>query len=197
MPEEKKTVSTSRKEDAGKKQKKMLVIIILALVIIAVLAGVVIYLLAKPQEEGDSGAGVSQETEEPKREVLVTEDNVGEVAQQLEQEAEEYVAPGYYTVTQNFEWHFPSGEDYSTDAFVANKTENTNDVYFDLFLEDDMEHPIYMSPVIPLGLYLDKIKLDTDLDAGTYDCVVVYHLVDENQETISTASFTVKVIIEK
>jgi hypothetical protein len=110
-------------------------------------------------------------------------------------EQQDFVPPGYYTVTQNYEWHFPTGDSESTDAHVENLPENTNDVYFDLFLADNEEDPIYQSPVIPREAALEHFKLDTKLDDGTYDCIMVYHLVNEKQETVSTLSMTVKVII--
>lgn len=170
-------------------KKKNIIIIISAIVVILALIGVIVYLLLS-KKDTPAQAG----PEDDKREVLVTEENVKEVAQQLEQQ--EYVPQGYYTVTQNYEWHFPTGDSASTDAHVENLPENTNDVYFDLFLADNEETPIYQSPVIPLGAVLEGFKLDTKLNAGTYDCIMVYHLVDENQNSISTVSMTVKVIVE-
>lgn len=109
---------------------------------------------------------------------------------------EEYVAPGYYTVMMNYDWHFATGDSVSSDAYVENMVGNTNAVYFDLFLASDEENAIYKSPVIPVGSGLQDIALDTALDAGTYDCVAVYHLVDEEQNTISTLRITVTVIVE-
>ena len=170
--------------------RKNIIIIISAFVVIAALTGVIVYLLLKKDAPAQATS-----PEDDKREVLVTEENVKEVAEQLEQQ--EYVPQGYYTVTQNYEWHFPKGDAASTDAHVENLPENTNDVYFDLFLADNDETPIYQSPVIPLGAVLEGFKLDTKLSAGTYDCIMVYHLVDENQNSISTVSMTVKVIIEE
>jgi len=106
------------------------------------------------------------------------------------------VAPGYYTVSMTNKWHFASSDAISEDAYVQNKEENTNDVYFDVFLEDDEENAIYKSPIIPRGSELDGIKLDIALDAGTYDCVLIYHLIDENKKGISTLRVGIKVIIE-
>lgn len=187
---------------AGGSGKMIVIIVVIALVVIGVLTGVIIFLLAGRKDEAVPNEQPAANelpavdaSEEEMREVLVTEDNVQEVAERLEQQ--EYVPQGYYTVTQNYEWHFPKGSEASTDAHVENVAENTNDVYFDLFLEDDLENPIYKSPVIPLGAVLEGFKLDTELDAGTYDCIMVYNLVDENQKSISTVSMTVKVIVEK
>ena len=107
--------------------------------------------------------------EEPKRNVVVTEENAEEVAAQMAEE--DYTEPGYYTV-------------------------NMNSVYFDLFVAGDEEEPIYSSPVIPVGSFLENIALEKPLEKGTHDCVVVYHLVDDDQETLSTLRVTVKVIVE-
>ena len=72
-----------------------------------------------------------------------------------------------------------------------------NDVYFDVVLAEDEEHVIYSSPVIPRGGRLEEIALDEVLEAGTYDCVMIYHLIDEEQNTISTLRVAVKVIIQQ
>ena len=167
------------------------IIVIGAIIIVLLVAVIVILLLRKPA--GDTASPVE---DTPQREVLVNDDNISEVAEQLENAAEEYVPLGRYTAMMNFEWHFATGDAESSDSYVANSAQNTHDVYFDVFLADDMENAIYESPVIPRGSEIRNIKLKTNLDAGTYDCVLVYHLVDEEQNTVSTASFTLKVIIE-
>lgn len=174
-------MSTASSEQVRKKGRKKTVGIIILIVIILLLAGVIIFLLSrKPEKE--------------RRNVVVTPDNVEEVLKQMEEE--DYVDPGYYTVTMNYDWHFPTGDAVSSDAYVENITENTNAVYFDLFLVSDEENAIYKSPVIPVGSSLQDIALDTALDSGTYDCVMVYHLVDDDQNTISTLRVTVTIIVE-
>lgn len=175
---------------AGKKKPNIAMVIIgMAIVVLLIIIAVI---LVKSNSEKNT-----LQTDEPnKREVLVNESNVSEVAQQLEEAAQEHVLPGQYTATMNFEWHFATGDAESKNAYVANSTENTNAVYFDLFLEEDSENAIYESPVIPLGGELKNIRLNRKLDMGTYNCVLIYHLVDEEQNSISTASFTVKIIVE-
>lgn len=166
-----------KRKEGGLKTVGIIILIIIILVLIGVIA---FLLLHKPEEK--------------RRNVVVTPDNVEEVIAQMEEE--EFVEPGYYTVSMNYDWHFSSGDAVSSDAYVENSTDNTNAVYFDLFLTSDEENAIYKSPVIPIGSSLRDIALDTELDAGTYDCVMVYHLVDDDQNTISTLRVTVTVIIE-
>jgi hypothetical protein len=157
-------------------------IVIVALVVIAVLVGVIVYLLM-PKEE-----------EEEKRNRLITPDNVDEVIEEMT--SEETTPPGYYTVSMNNVWNFADGSSPSENAHVANRVDNENDVYFDLFVAGDEENPIYESPVIPRGSVLEGIALDTPLEAGTYDCVMVYHIIDDEQNTLSTLRVKVTLIIE-
>jgi hypothetical protein len=187
--------NVSKTSNSGSRRGLMILGIVGAVVIVAMAATIVILVLGNnKQTQQATSAPAASSPEQPKRDVLVTEDNVKEVVEQM-QEAE-YVPPGYYTVTQNYDWHFPTGDSASTDAHVENVAENTNDIYFDLFLESDEENPIYQSPIIPLGAALEDFKLDKNLEAGTYDCIMVYHLVDSNQNTVSTVSMTVTVIVE-
>ncbi|MCI9094398.1 MAG: hypothetical protein HFG85_00875 [Dorea sp.] len=176
------TANSNQDKKQGEKGKKKKVGIIILVVIILVLVGVIFYFL------------ISRKPEEERRDVVVTPDNVEDVIAQMGDE--EFVDPGYYTVTMNYDWHFATSDAVSSDAYVENVTGNTNAVYFDLFLTSDEENAIYKSPVIPVGSSLRDIALDTTLDVGTYDCVAVYHLVDDDQNSISTLRVTVTVIIE-
>ena len=172
--------SEDRNKSLGKGGK---IAIAAGVVIIIALLVVVIVLLLRGQKK-----------EEPKRNVVVTQENVEEVVDNMA--VDEYIEPGYYSASMTNTWHFATGDAVSEDAFVENKEENTNDVYFDVFLASDEENPILQSPVIPRGAELDNISLDTPLDAGTYDCVMVYHLVDDDQNTISTLRVGITIIVE-
>lgn len=160
--------------------KKKIIIIVALVVVIAVLAGVIVYLLIPKEEE--------------RRNKVVTRDNIDEVLEQMT--SAERTAPGYYTVTMNNNWTFEYGGSVSEDAIVENSVMNTSDVYFDVFLEGDEENPIYESPVIPVGATLDQIALDTVLDAGTYDCIVIYHMLDENENTTGTLRVKITITVQ-
>jgi hypothetical protein len=164
--------------------------IVVGIVIIGVLIAVIIFLVLS--RKGEPQAPVDDEAD--RRNVVITQENLDEILAQMSEG--EFTDTGYYTVTMNNEWYFPTGKGVSTNAYVENSVENRNDVYFDLFLEEDEENPIYESPVIPLGASLTEIGLDTDLAQGTYPCVLVYHLIDEGQNTLSTLRVGVTVVIE-
>jgi hypothetical protein len=177
---------TMDSENNAKKSGSVKILIIIGIIVILALVGVIIYLLV-PKEKGP----------EQRRSVIVNEENVDQVLEDMEKQTQE-PAPNvsYYAVTQNSEWHFKDGVSATYDAYIENLEENSTDVYFDLFLASDEENPIYESPVIPRGGYLENFKLNKDLEPGTYDCVMVYHLIDENQNTLSTLRVTATVIVE-
>lgn len=181
---------SEKQKESPKKGGK--VAIIVGIVVIIALLGVIVFLLLKEQKLEERVESSTPET--PKRDVVVTQDNVDEVVDDMVNQ--EYVEPGYYSVSMSTEWHFETGEVASNDAFVENVPENTNDVYFDVFLKEDESTPILQSPVIPRGEKMESIKLDTPLEKGTHDCVMVYHLIDENQNTVSTLRFGFKIVIE-
>ena len=157
-----------------------------SIVIIILLLVVVVVLLFQGKKEKEK---------EPRRNVVITKDNVDEVVEDMLNQ--EFVEPGFYSASMTNIWHFATGDAVSEDAFVENREENTNDIYFDIFLAEDEETPILQSPVIPRGAELGNIALDTPLEAGTYDCVMVYHLIDDNQDTVSTLRVAITIIVEQ
>jgi hypothetical protein len=168
-------------------KKAKAAIVIGSVVIIALLATVIVLLLR----------GKEEKEKEPldKRNVVVNEDNVDQVVEQMMNE--KYVPPGYYNSQMTTTWNFATGDGVSTDAYVANASENTNDVYFDVVLEEDESQVIYKSPIIPRGSSLDGIKLDTPLSKGEHNAVLIYHLVDGEQNTVSTLRVGIKIIVAK
>lgn len=176
------------RKNAGKSGKGgTKVVIIGGLVIIAILVIVIIVLLARP--------GSDNTEPETRRNVVVNQQNAEDVAKELI--SQEYVAPGYYSVQMATTWHFRTGDAVSEDAYVINDAGNTNDVYFDVFLAEDESKAILESPVIPRGAELNNIALDTPLEAGTHDCVMVYHLVDDEQNSISTLRVGFTIVVEQ
>lgn len=175
-------MSEQRESNSNRKGGKF--VLAACVVVIVVLLVVVAYLLMNRQED-----------EEPaNRNVVVNEDNVEEILAQMEEK--ESVPVGYYETTMNSTWHFENGNAPSDNAYVENATTNTNAVYFDV-IRVDTEEVIYESPILPVGSHLENISLDAELPSGTYDCLVTYHLLDEENKSISTLKVTVTVVIDQ
>lgn len=165
------------------------VLVVVGLLILVALVGVIIALLMvlnRPEPEPEPEAP-------PQRTVVVHEDTAEQQVRELARQTP--VEPGYYQVSMTTDWVFPDGASPSTNAFVRNRENNSNDVYFDILLRDSRE-TIYESPIIPLGSYIDDITLNKDLDAGKYNCIIVYHLVDENQTTLSTLNMGLMISVQ-
>lgn len=156
--------------------------IIISVVIVCVLVGVILYLVFGKDAEPEADANR-----------VVTPDNVEEILDQLGDSSK--TAFGSYEATMNSEWTFENGTSVSSNAYVENSVNNTNTVYFTVTRKDNGEE-ILKSPDIPVGSSLADIKLDKDLDAGKYDTILTYHLVDDNHKEISTASFAVTITIK-
>jgi hypothetical protein len=123
---------------------------------------------------------------------VVTPENVERIAAQL-MEAEA-VPPGSYEVSMNTTWTFADGASISSDAYVENSVTNASTVYFIIRLKDD-DAQIYESPYLEPGSYMNDIRLDTELAAGTYDAIMTYHLVDSNYNNVSRVSVGLEITV--
>lgn len=182
-----------RMTEGANKKNPLLAVLIAGVVVVAALLGVIVFLLLGRENDAPAPAPIASDVPE-QRAVVVNEDNVAEVVEEII--SEPAVPMGYYEVNMNFTWNFPDGQSPSSNAYVENKSTNTNAVYFDVLLEEDESVTLYESPVLPLGTHINEITLAQDLDAGTYPCVIVYHLVDDQQRTVSTLRMTMEIVVE-
>lgn len=162
-------------------------IICLAVLILLVLvmAGVIIFLLTRPEDNSTE----DNSSESGGRGTVVTESNVAEIQESVAAPVED----GYYVTSMSIDWHFDGLT--SEDAYVENAVENTRTVYFDLFRLDTSEL-IYSSPYIPVGEKLSGVVLDKEVEPGTYDTILVYHLVDDDKNELSTLSIALTIYVE-
>lgn len=179
-----KAIEQSSRSGRGS-NKGLIAAIIIAAVVIAALIGVIIHMMQS------KNADVAEE----KRPVVVTEDNAEQVAEEILNREEPQETPMNYQVTMNSTWEFESGDKASSNAYVANSENNETAVYFDV-VRNDTQETIYQSPVIPVGGELNSITLDTDLDAGDYECTLTYHLIDKDQNTLTTVNMWLMVKVE-
>lgn len=174
-------------KETGKANRNMVIVCIAAVIIIAVLIGIIIILmLSKNKTEIDEPA--------EKRPVVVLPENAEEVAEQILQQEDIGDVPLQYQVTMNSTWEFEDGQSESDNAYVANSKDNETAVYFDV-VRNDTQETIYQSPVIPVGQDISNIRLDQDLDAGEYECTLTYHLIDDEQNTLTTVNMWVLIQI--
>jgi Na+-transporting methylmalonyl-CoA/oxaloacetate decarboxylase gamma subunit len=184
-------VQNIENKEKGDGKKKLLIGIVIAVIAILLCSVVAMAsLLAKTNKAGEKA---EEPKEEPRK--VITPDTAEEVVEEILSEEPLSNVPSSYTVTQNGTWTFENGDAETKDAYVANDIENETPIYFDLIV-DETEEIIYSSPVLELGAELDSFKLDKHLEKGTYNCTVLYHLIDEDQNTLTTTRIGVTVVVE-
>ena len=104
------------------------------------------------------------------------------------------VAEGMFECSMTTSWVFEDGKSESPNAYVANVENNLHTIYFDVY-NSATDELLYSSPMLPVGTEIKNIKLDKELQKGEYDAVVMYTLVDENEEEVSTAGFTITISV--
>lgn len=163
-----------------KKKNKSTIILIILLIIVLIVAGIIIYLLLQKDDE-------PVEPPTDGRGTVVTEDNVDSIKKATMN------PDAHYTTSMTIDWHFDGKT--SSDAYVENATENKRTVYFDIVRSDTGEM-IYSSPYIPVGEKLEGVTLDQELDAGTYETILTYHLVDDDKKEITTLSVELTIYVQ-
>jgi Na+-transporting NADH:ubiquinone oxidoreductase subunit NqrC len=171
-----------------KKPKGGMIVAVIAIVTVVAALVVVIVVMALRLSKRDKA-------EEPKEQKdVISAENVQEVLEEWVSEDEDKYIPQYFTVVQNTEWTFPDGSSPSVDAVVGNDAENETPVYFDVVVDATGE-TVLSSPILELGAQIEKFKLDKVLEKGDYDCTMIYHLVDEEQNELTTVNVGVTIHI--
>jgi len=184
--------TTPRGGVSGSEGKAQPLIVVGVLIIVA-LVGVIVALVLNLNRE-PTVIVQEREAEAPEqRQFVINDDTPDEVFREIMDTPVD--TPEYYQVRMNLDWHFPDGASPSPDSYVANVETNSTNVYFDLVLADT-EEVIYASPVIPLGGHLDNVTLDKDLDPGQYECVMIYHMLDNEQRTLSTLRVALTIFVD-
>ena len=123
---------------------------------------------------------------------FVDESNADDIMSELSDKVEE----GMFECMMSTTWTFEDAASASTNSYVANVESNLHAIYFDVYL-DQTEELVYSSPILPVGSEIRGIKLDKELSAGDYDAIVMYTLVNEDYEEVSTVGFRITISIKK
>ncbi|MCI8666610.1 MAG: hypothetical protein HFG82_08065 [Dorea sp.] len=106
------------------------------------------------------------------------------------------VAEGMFECNMTTSWVFEDGKSESPNAYVANVENNLHTIYFDVY-DTATEEVLYSSPMLPVGTELRNIKLEKELPKGEYDAVVMYTLVNEKNEEVSTVGFNITISVNR
>lgn len=161
--------NSRRKKKVSKKQ----IAVIGVIVVLVAVIGVLVYMLFfKPEKQENN--------------MIVTEGDADVVIDELSKK----VSEGMFEVKMNTIWSFKDSASPSTDAYLANAAGNTRTIIFDIVLNDTGE-TVFTSSKIPVGSKIQNLTLDKQLAAGSYPASVKYHLLDEEDQEVSSLAVTV------
>jgi hypothetical protein len=186
-----------KRTEEKKDNKAIIIIIILLLIIVIGLAVVIAFLLGRKGNDtpqNDAASSVNSRRVTQSTTLIEDEESAQSIVDQMREEVEE----GMFECKMSMKWNFDDGKSESRDAYVANSDNNKFPFYFDVRLYDGSDELLYESPIITVGNRIDKIKLDKELPAGTYEAVVMYTLIRdvETQEPVSSAGFVIDIIVD-
>ena len=179
MSREKATERISRSTNSRQQKRSYIGIILVILLLIFIV--LIAILLVTRKDSGDK--------EIERFNLVVTPDNVEQIVEQLENANRTPV--GSYEARMNTEWSFPDGKSASTNAYVENVANNQHTVYYTIALKESPDEIIMKSPYMPIGSYMENIKLDTPLKKGVYEAILTYHMLDNDYKEMGTLSVTV------
>lgn len=199
-----KSNETGYKKKLTRQEKIMIGAIVSAVTVVATLVVVIVVLLNREPpvvvheliHELPPALGppvVHQDRSPGGRGFIVTEDNVEEVREAMEQrrlEPEDY----HFTFSLTPTWTFPTATSPSPDARVQNLEINSRTVFFDVYIEGI--GVVYISPYMPLGSEHRGFALDFELETGEYSAVVTYFLVDDDLQVLTDISVGVTIVVE-
>lgn len=183
---------SNQKEPRDEKKKNIVVIIAFAVLVIA-LAVCIILLVLKPggeqSEQPEPGSTISPAAAALER-GFVDENVVQDIMSEMADKVEE----GMFECKMTTTWTFEDSDSVSPNAYVANVESNRYTLYFDVY-QDGTEELLYSSPMLPVGTEFQEIKLEKDLPAGEYKAVVMYTMVDDNYEEVSSVGFSITISV--
>ena len=182
----------SSQENPTGKAGRWIIAVVIAVLILAL--AICIFLLVS--RSGDTGDTETQHKDDAPQTVLdrgfVDESNVDGIMSEMSEKVEE----GMFECKMTTAWTFEDGTSASPNSYVANVESNLHAIYFDVY-DEQTEELLYSSPILPVGSEIRDIKLDKKLSAGDYNAVVMYTLVNEAYEEVSTVGFRITISIKK
>lgn len=181
---------SKQKENSGK--KPIVIIIIAALVVLVAALVVCIVLLLRNQKEEPIQNSANVTNTSILDRGIVDNENAGEIMDEMSEKVEK----GMFECKMTTAWTFDDGKSSAPNAYVANVESNLYTLYFDVY-EEATNELLYSSPLLPVGTEIKNFKLDKELPAGEYNAVVMYKMVDENMEEVSSVGFKVTISVSK
>ena len=87
---------------------------------------------------------------------------------------------GYFTLQMQMQAVSDDGKIFKGE--IGNAYENTNKVFITISLKETGEE-IFKSNVFPVGTQIDEFEISRKLDSGTYDAIMTFHSMEDDEIT--------------
>lgn len=186
----------SNQKSTERKEGRWIIAAVIAVLAVALVICIVL-LVSRSGDTGEAQPGLDNSNDNNASLTVldrgfVDESNVDDIMSELSDKVEE----GMFECMMSTTWTFEDAASASSNSYVANVESNRHAIYFDVYL-DQTEELIYSSPILPVGSEIHGIKLDKELSAGDYDAIVMYTLVNEAYEEVSTVGFRITISVKK
>lgn len=182
-------------EKKGRKEqndsRKNIILVVMSIVILLLIC-LVVFLIVQKQESKpkDSASGDFRiiQTTQPSKPMIVDENNADDIMESLQKDSVDTM----FNCRMSYQWTFDNGSAESKNAYVANTDYNHYPIYFEVLL-DDTQEIVYTSSIIPVGSEVNGLTLDKDLAAGNYPATVNYHLINNDNQEVSSVGFSITI----
>ena len=183
----------SDQKSPAKGGKRWIIVAVVAVLVVA-LAVCIVLLVSR---SGDTGRPPINNdfTDTPQTALdrgFVDESNMDDIMSELSDKVED----GMFECMMSTAWTFEDAASSSPNSYVANVESNRHALCFDVY-EEETDELLYSSPILPVGSEIRDIKLDKEIPAGDYNAVVMYTLLNEAYEEVSTVGFRITISIKK
>ena len=115
--------------------------------------------------------------------------------EEIAEKLNEKVAEGMINISMNTAPYFENGK-AEGNVMIVNESINNYPQQVE-FIRNDTGEQIYQSDAIPVGMKIERAKLDVELPAGTYECTAMFHNLDPvSGEVIGTAGAIINITIK-
>ncbi|MCH5249278.1 MAG: hypothetical protein J1E98_05080 [Lachnospiraceae bacterium] len=192
-------MQNTKRPDDGKGRRLAVIGIIAAVIIIILLVVCIVLLITRPgsssessdaSQSGYQAGSQSGDASSVLDRGFVDNTNTNDIVTDMAEQVKE----GMFHCSMTFDWTFENSNSVSPNAYVANAEDNRYTLYFDVY-EKETNELLFSSPLLPVGSEFKEVKLEKALAPGDYKAIVMYTLVNEDYEEVSSAGFTITISI--
>lgn len=168
---------TEKKDNVTEKKDKKRQLIFLIIIIVVILAAAAVVILTRPKSESLLDNGVPKLGYAEGTTVVRGSDAL----QKAVDDMVEKLSKGNVMLEYDADAYSSDGENFT--CYLANATENSYDMYFDMYADSAFTDEIFLSGLVPPGKALNQFKATRKLDKGDHEVYMAFTTVEDDHTT--------------